>query len=73
MIYTTVSLKQFVFTSLILPIKTPCLLKNRFIFFLPIVDKYIELYQTGKLRLNQTFTTLPFFLQIYNIKDTKFE
>ena len=67
MIYITVSLKQFVFTSLSITFQTSCMLKNRLISFFPIVDKYIELYQTGKLRLNQTF------LQILNIKETKFE
>ena len=48
-----------------------CLLKNQFILFLPIVDKYIELYQTGKLCLNQIFTIIPSFPQIHNIKETK--
>ena len=49
----------------------PSLLKGRFILFLPIVDKNIEFYQTRKLRVNQTFTNLPSFLQSFNIKETK--
>ena len=66
-------MKQFIFTSLIVTFKPLCFLKNRFILFLPIVDKYIEFYQTGKLRVNQIFTILPSFLQSHNIKQTKLE
>ena len=49
------------------------LLKSRFVLFLPIADKYIEFYQTEKLRVNQTFTILPSFLRSHNIKETKFK
>ena len=55
------------------PSPTLSLLKSRFVLFLPIADKYIEFYQTGKLRVNQTFTILPSFLQSRNIKKTKFK
>ena len=40
---------------------------------LPIFDKYIEFYQTGKLRAKQIFTILPSFLQSHNIKETQQE
>ena len=49
-------------------LNSPCPLKNRFFLFLQIADKYIEFYQTGKLRVNQTFTISPSFLQSHNIK-----
>ena len=62
---------QFVFTSLSVTFsKISCLLKNRFILFLPIANKYTEFCQTGKLRVNQIFTILPSFLQSHNTKET---